>query len=136
MKCMDMTTTPTEPQSEAIDGAFCPNFHRAVELIGRRWTGAIVRALLRDVVHFSDLARVIPDLSDRMLSERLKELEAEGIVARTVIPATPVRVEYRLTEKGRALEPVLDAISQWAGEWLVAPPDDPERCPALAAEQS
>jgi DNA-binding HxlR family transcriptional regulator len=136
MKCMDMMATPTEPQSEAIDGAFCPNFHRAVELIGRRWTGAIVRALLRDVVHFSDLARVIPDLSDRMLSERLKELEAEGIVARTVIPATPVRVEYRLTEKGRALEPVLDAISQWAGEWLVAPPDDSERCPALAAEQS
>jgi DNA-binding HxlR family transcriptional regulator len=136
MKRMEMMTTPTTPQSEANDGAFCPYFHRAVELIGRRWSGAIVRALLRGVVHFSDLTRVIPDLSDRMLSERLKELEAEGIVARTVIPATPVRVEYRLTEKGRALEPVLDAISQWAGEWLGAPPENTDGYPALSAERS
>ena len=136
MKRMDMMTRPTEPQGEAIDGAFCPYFHRAVELIGRRWTGAIVRALLRDVVHFSELTRVIPDLSDRMLSERLKELEAAGIVARTVIPATPVRVEYRLTAKGRALEPVLDAIGQWAGEWLIAPPEDAEPCHTMVADRS
>ena len=72
------------------------------------------------------LRRAIEGISDRMLSERLKELEAEGIVVRTVIPAMPVRVEYRLTEKGRALEPVLDAISQWAGEWLGAPPENTE----------
>jgi DNA-binding HxlR family transcriptional regulator len=127
---MGTMTAPTVPPGEAIDGAFCPYFHRAVELIGRRWTGAIVRALLRGVVHFSDLTRVIPDLSDRMLSERLKELEAEGIVARTVIPAMPVRVEYRLTEKGRALEPVLDAISQWAGEWPGTPPESADGCHA------
>ena len=101
-----------------IDGAFCPVFHRAVELIGRRWTGAIVRALLLGVCRFGELTETIPELSDRMLSERLKELEAEGIVARTVIPATPVRVEYHLTEKGRALAPVLDAVSAWAGNWL------------------
>jgi DNA-binding HxlR family transcriptional regulator len=101
-----------------IDGAFCPVFHRAVELIGRRWTGAIVRALLLGACRFGELTETIPELSDRMLSERLKELEAEGIVARTVIPATPVRVEYHLTEKGRALAPVLDAVSAWAGEWL------------------
>ena len=101
--------------------AFCPVFHRAVELIGRRWTGAIVRALLSGIAHFGELAAAIPDLSDRMLSERLKELEAEGIVARTVIPLTPVRVEYRLTAKGRALAPVLDAIGQWAEDWLVVP---------------
>lgn len=102
---------------------FCPVFHRAVELIGRRWTGAIVRALLSGIAHFSELTAAIPDLSDPMLSERLKELEAEGIVARTVIPSTPVRVEYRLTEKGRTLEPVLNAIGQWAGTWLVTPAD-------------
>jgi DNA-binding HxlR family transcriptional regulator len=101
-----------------IDGAFCPVFHRAVELIGRRWTGAIVRALLLGARRFGELTESIPELSDRMLSERLKELEAEGIVERTVIPATPVRVEYHLTEKGRALAPVLDAVSAWAGEWL------------------
>jgi DNA-binding HxlR family transcriptional regulator len=123
MKAMEMTTAPTVPPGEAIEGAFCPIFHRAVELIGRRWTGAIVRALLSGVVHFSDLARVIPDLSDRMLSERLKELEAEGVVARTVVPSTPVRVEYRLTEKGRALAPVFDAIGQWAREWHHGPPE-------------
>jgi DNA-binding HxlR family transcriptional regulator len=101
-----------------IDGAFCPIFHRAVELIGRRWTGAIVRALLAGASRFGELTETIPELSDRMLSERLKELEAQGIVARTVIPATPVRIEYHLTEKGRALAPVLDAVSAWAGEWL------------------
>jgi DNA-binding HxlR family transcriptional regulator len=101
-----------------LDGAFCPVFHRAVELIGRRWTGAIVRALLLGARRFGELTETIPELSDRMLSERLKELEAEGIVARTVIPATPVRIEYHLTEKGRALAPVLDAVSAWAGEWL------------------
>lgn len=100
---------------------FCPYFHRAVELIGGRWTGAIIRALLSDVTRFSDLAQAIPGLSDRMLSERLKELEAEGIVERTVIPSTPVRIEYHLTEKGRALASVIDAISEWAGAWIERP---------------
>src|SRR5712692_11475057 len=71
--------------------AFCPRFHHAVELIGRRWTGAVIRALLSGLTRFSDLAAAIPGLSDRMLSERLKELEAEGLVVRTVIPETPVR---------------------------------------------
>ncbi len=97
--------------------AFCPHYMRAVELIGRRWTGAILRALLSGVERFSDLADTIPGLSDRMLSERLKELECEGLVVRTVIPETPVRIEYRLTEKGRALSTVMQAVSQWAHEW-------------------
>jgi DNA-binding HxlR family transcriptional regulator len=93
---------------------FCPYFHRAVELIGRRWNGAILRALHAGVTHFSELAATVPGLSDRMLSERLKELEAEGLVERRVIPDTPVRIEYRLTEKGRALEGVFTAVSAWA----------------------
>ena len=97
---------------------FCPLYHKAVELIGRRWTGAILRALLAGVERFSDLTATIPGLSDRMLSERLKELEAEGIVTRTVIPATPVRIEYHLTEKGRALGSVVQAASAWADRWL------------------
>lgn len=97
--------------------AFCPYYHRAVELIGRRWTGAILRALLANVNRFSDLAATVPGLSDRMLAERLKELEAEGIVCRTVIPETPVRVEYTLTEKGRALESVIRAVADWAESW-------------------
>jgi DNA-binding HxlR family transcriptional regulator len=96
---------------------FCPAYHHAVELIGRRWTGAILRALLSNVTRFNDLAAAVPGLSDRMLAERLRELEAEGVVSRTVIPATPVRVEYTLTEKGRALESVVRAVSEWVQDW-------------------
>ncbi len=102
--------------------AFCPYFHRAVELIGRRWTGAILRAMLGGVVRFSDLTHIIPGLSDRMLSERLKELEAEGIVERSVIPETPVRIEYRLTAKGHALGSVVEAVGDWAHDWLAPEP--------------
>lgn len=98
-------------------GTFCPTYHRAVELIGRRWTGVIVRAMLGGLHRFSDLGAAIPDLSDRMLSERLKELEAECVVVRRVIPETPVRIEYHLTDKGRALGAVIDSISDWAYAW-------------------
>ncbi len=101
--------------------AFCPYYHHAVELIGRRWTGVILRALLNGTERFSDLAHAVPGLSDRLLSERLKELEAEGIVTRAVIPETPVRVEYHLTDKGRALESVVGAVSAWAEHWLPQP---------------
>lgn len=103
--------------------AFCPDFHHAVEVIGRRWTGAIVRALLAGVTHYSDLVRTIPGLSDRMLSERLKELEAEGIVERRVVATTPVTVEYSLTEKGRALQGVIQAIADWVADWSSRPAD-------------
>jgi DNA-binding HxlR family transcriptional regulator len=105
-----------EPSSRA--GDFCPRYHHAVELIGRRWTGAIVRVMLGGVTRFSDLTHTIPGLSDRMLSERLKELESEGIVERCVIPETPVRIEYRVTEKGRALAGVVAAIAGWAETWI------------------
>src|SRR5437867_7158042 len=96
---------------------FCPKYHRAVELIGRRWSGAILRALLSGVTRFTDLSEMVPGLSDRMLAERVKELEGEGIVRRKVIPETPVRVEYSLTEKGRSLEAVITAVSGWADRW-------------------
>ena len=103
---------------------FCPRFHHAVEVIGGRWTGAIIRAMLGGATRFSDLRQIVPGLSDRMLSERLKELEAEGVVERSVIPLTPVRVEYHLTDKGRGLSEVFEAISAWAGVWVEPPPDD------------
>ncbi|HEX5166001.1 MAG TPA: helix-turn-helix domain-containing protein [Thermomicrobiales bacterium] len=106
------TTTP---------GAFCPRFHYAVELIGRRWTGAILRALLSGATRYSDITSAVPGLSDRLLSERLRELEAEGIVSRTVIPEMPVRIEYHLTDKGHSLESVLSSISAWAETWIEAP---------------
>ncbi len=98
--------------------AFCPLFHKSVELIGRRWTGAILREMLDGRQRFSDIAAAVPGLSDRLLSERLKELEAEGLVARTVLPETPVRIEYHLTQKGEDLASVMDAISAWAYKWL------------------
>ena len=98
----------------------CPHFHRAVELVGKRWTGAILYVLMRAdrPLRFSEIAHAVPDLSDRLLSERMKELEAEGIVERRVIDDTPVRVEYALTEKGEALEPAVLALKRWARSWL------------------
>ena len=98
--------------------ALCSRFHRASELIGRRWTGAIIFVLLKARCRFATLRDAIPDITDRMLSDRLHELEAEGIVERTVIPESPVRVEYALTRKGRALAEAVDAISKWADKWV------------------
>ena len=97
---------------------FCPYYRQAVELVGRRWTGAVLRAMIAGVGRFSALSGAIPGISDRMLSERLKELEAEGIVVRNVSPDTPVRIEYRLTSKGWALISVVEAVSTWAEQWL------------------
>src|SRR5215213_3097561 len=96
----------------------CVRFHRASELIGRRWTGAILFVLLDSRCRFATLRSAIPDITDRMLSDRLHELETEGIVERTVIPDTPVRVEYALTRKGTALAPTIAAISEWANRWV------------------
>jgi len=98
----------------------CRNFHYAIELIGRRWTGAIVQVLMAGRMRYCDLRSAIPEVSDRMLSERLRELEAEGIVVRLVTPDTPVRVEYELSKKGRALEKALGAIGEWAEKWKSA----------------
>ena len=95
----------------------CQRFHRASELIGRRWTGAIIFVLLESRCRFATLRDAIPDITDRMLSDRLQELEQEGILERTVVPETPVRVEYALTKKGRALGAAMEAIKEWAHKW-------------------
>lgn len=105
--------------------SLCARFHRASELIGRRWTGAIIFVLLKSRCRFATLRDAIPDITDRMLSERLQELEQEGIVERTVVPETPVRVEYALTKKGRGLAAPIDAIADWAHKWIEA--DAPAR---------
>lgn len=96
----------------------CPYYHHAVEVIGRRWAGVIVQVMLAGVSRFGDLEAAIPDISSRMLSQRLKELEVEEIIERVVIPEKPVRVEYHLTPKGRALAPVVEALSTWADAWV------------------
>jgi DNA-binding HxlR family transcriptional regulator len=106
---------------------FCPRYHRAVEIVGRRWSGAIVRAMMTGRTRFAEIAAVVPGLSDRLLSQRLKELETEGIVAREVRPETPVRIEYRLTAKGAALAEAVEALSRWADEWVELAPSPPSR---------
>lgn len=100
--------------------SFCPRYHRASEIVGRRWSAVILRAMFAGAVRFGEIQDCIPDLSNRMLSERLKELETEGILERTVTPSTPVRVEYRLTDKGGELGPVVEALSVWAERWIEA----------------
>ena len=97
--------------------ACCSLYHHAIELIGKRWTGAILLVLMDGALHFSEIRDLVPDISDRLLSERLKELEAESIVERRVIDGAPVRVEYSLTDKGTALEPVVRSLKSWAHEW-------------------
>jgi DNA-binding HxlR family transcriptional regulator len=97
----------------------CPHYHEAVELIGRRWTGAILAVLLDgQALRFSELAGAVPELSDRMLSDRLKELEARGLVERTVHAGRPLRVEYALTRMGFALGPAVGELHVWAQRWL------------------
>jgi DNA-binding HxlR family transcriptional regulator len=101
--------------------SFCPRYHRAVEMIGRRWTGAILRVLIGGPRRFNELLGAVPGLSDRLLTERLKELESENIVERRVLPGPPVHVEYELTPEGRELEPVIRDIALWAEKWLPQP---------------
>ena len=107
----------------------CPHLHEAVELVGRRWTGAILEVLRQSPrpMRFSEIAQAIPELSDRLCSERMKELERRGLVEREVHPGPPVRVTYALTDMGQALEPALDELKTWAQAWLAGPVVDPDR---------
>jgi len=97
----------------------CPYLHEAVELIGKRWSGAIIVVLIEGgPLRFSEIAQTIPQLSDRLLSERMKELEARGIVERRVHPESPARVEYALTDMGWELAPTLEQLKSWSHRWL------------------
>jgi DNA-binding HxlR family transcriptional regulator len=96
----------------------CPKVERSFELLGKRWTGLIIYVLLSGPKRFSEINALIPDLSKRVLTERMKELEENGIVLRHVIPERPVRTEYLLTKKGTELGRILGPISQWANNWI------------------
>jgi DNA-binding HxlR family transcriptional regulator len=115
---------------------YCPRFHHAVELIGRRWTGAIILVMLAGASRYSEMRAAIPGLSDRLLSERLRELEAEGIIERTVLPEIPPAVRYHLTAKGHALAPVIQAITTWVAQWGEVRPAEPAEAVAHSARIS
>jgi DNA-binding HxlR family transcriptional regulator len=101
-----------------IDARQCSSFQSAIELVGKRWTGAIITVLRGGPLRYAPLALAVPGLSERLLSERLKELEAAGIVVRRVLPGPPVGVEYALSEAGHDLTAALDAIATWARRWI------------------
>jgi DNA-binding HxlR family transcriptional regulator len=101
----------------SLEDQMCPRYEGAVQILGKRWTAMIVRTLLPRPRRFSDMTAIISGLSDRLLSERLKELEACGILERRVFAQTPVRIEYALTAKGLELEQVVEAIQKWADCW-------------------
>lgn len=108
-----MEATSRKEDSAAV----CPHFHAAIELIGKRWTGAIVCALTEGPMRFGELLKAVPGVSDRLLSQRLRELEREGIVEREVEPDSPVRVTYSLTERGAGLRPAIAELQEWARRW-------------------
>jgi DNA-binding HxlR family transcriptional regulator len=106
--------------SDAASDRFCPFYHQAIEMVGRRWTGAILRALIDGPLRFSELAQAIPEISDRLLSERMKELEGRGLVTRTVISGPPLQVRYELSEMGAELGPAISELERWGRRWLGA----------------
>ncbi|MDN4592640.1 winged helix-turn-helix transcriptional regulator [Polycladomyces subterraneus] len=100
------------------DRCICPKYEAAMEILAKKWTGLIIRVLLDAPRRFRDIREQIPQMSERMLAERLKELEAHGILERKVYPETPVRIEYSLTPKGEGLSPVIQSIEKWADQWV------------------
>jgi DNA-binding HxlR family transcriptional regulator len=114
------------PPAVTQDPAYCPLFARAIAILGKRWSGPIVKALLADLSRFSELRSAIPGISAKLLSERLRDLEAEGIVVRSVHAEHPVRIEYLLTDKGRDLVDVIDAVEAWASNWLAGAAASPD----------
>jgi DNA-binding HxlR family transcriptional regulator len=95
----------------------CPRFEKAMSMLSQRWTGLVIYQLLTGPKRFCTLESSM-GISGRVLSERLKDLETQGIVKREVYPETPVRIEYSLTDKGLALEPLMKEIEKWSQGWI------------------
>ena len=116
-----MATKPVESTITKPTKQLCKRYEQAIQLLGKRWTGLILDTMLEGPQRFCEMTATVEGLSDRVLSDRLRELEGEGVVERVVYPQIPVRVEYRLTEKGRDLRPVVQAIHDWAEKWIPQP---------------
>ena len=111
---------------------FCASYASLMDMLARRWMGIVLRVLLSGPHRFSEILSAVPGLSDPLLTQRLRELEAKKLVERRVLPTSPVRVEYELTEAGRDLEKAVRVLSEWALKWwfapseaLIKPPIDP-----------
>ncbi len=100
-----------------VDQPICEHYRRAAEIVGRRWVPEITRVLLDGPARYGAIRGAIPGISDHLLSDRLKSLEADGLVSRTVLPDTPVHVEYALTDKGGDLADAIEALAAWAERW-------------------
>ena len=111
----------SEGANQASLTEVCPHFHAAIEMIGKRWSGAIIWALDDGPMRFAELKRAVPGLSDRLLSRRLRELETDGMITRRVEDGLPVKVTYELTEKGRSLRPAIQMLREWACDWHQEP---------------
>ncbi|WP_139996435.1 winged helix-turn-helix transcriptional regulator [Paenibacillus paridis] len=96
----------------------CPKYEAAADILGKKWTGRIIRVLLGGPKRFKEIKEQIPEMSDKMLTDRMKELESITIIKRQVYPEMPVRIEYELTGKGRELEPVIESIQKWGEQWM------------------
>jgi len=110
----------------------CPKLQKGMDIMGKRWTGLIIYQLLQGPQRFGTIEAALP-VSGRLLSERLRDLEQEGIVLREVFPETPVRIQYSLTEKGRALEKVIRDMQQWSDLWIDSRPESPDTAEPLNA---
>jgi DNA-binding HxlR family transcriptional regulator len=116
---MHLRETPVQPAEHGDDlSPFCPRFQYAIELIGRRWVGAVLRVLVAGPARFNELLAAVPNLSDRLLTERLRELEREGLVTRTVSSDRPIRVTYELTDCGRSLSEIICTVGTWSERWV------------------
>ncbi|MEO3855971.1 helix-turn-helix domain-containing protein [Acrocarpospora sp. B8E8] len=98
----------------------CPAFQVAVELAGRRWNGAILLAAARGAARYSEFLAAVPGISERLLAQRLRELDAEGVLVRTVVPSTPVQITYSLTDKGTELVEAVRPLIAWGERWIGA----------------
>ena len=121
-----MATKPIESTITKPTKHLCKRYEQAIQLLGKRWTCLILDTMLEGPQRFCEMTSIVEGLSDRVLSDRLRELESEGVVERVVYPQIPVRVEYRLTEKGRDLRPVVQAIHEWAEKWIFLPESQTE----------
>lgn len=121
---MSVSSPAHRPLPSILDEKDCRGFQTAIELVGRRWTGAILLSIARGARRFSEIIRSVDGLSDRLLSQRLKELESEGLVERTVVPTTPAHSVYTLSTRGQRLMAALQPLAEWGAENMVSATGD------------